>query len=457
MYLMRKLVYLLVGGAIAFAAVSCSDDPETIPSPEVRIEQSKVEKNTISCTIVPENAVACAYTCVEKGSSQPSAEQILAAGGVKVAADAATSVEIEALKWNTTYVVIAAVANADGLCAAASVELTVGEEPDLSVDLGAGANCYVVSQAGEYSFVPQHVNGLPIENIASVVWIWSTKVGGSSRQQLVSDVAYRGGKVRFTATGERGNVVLAAFSASGSIVWSWHIWCTEEPQTREHANGSVFQDRWLGAIDTAPGAAGSFGLLYQWGRKDPFFGGVDKDDCELYGEPPFTVAVNNTVMNPDYGLEWKLVDEGADIIRSAAEPTHLFHAPNHDWLSEHDETLWARTKTDYDPCPVGYRVPTSAELSDLELVTGANYDTATGGFDFTQKGVQTWWQGSGNRDVGGFLTILGQTFSWTASVSASGGDGHFSDRLNVNEDWGAMIILGNRSFAQSIRCVAERP
>lgn len=162
-------------------------------------------------------------------------------------------------------------------------------------------------------------------------------------------------------------------------------------------------------------------------------------------------------MNPDYGLEWKFVDEGGDLIRSAAEPTHFFHGPRHDWLSERNDELWARNKTDYDPCPAGYRVPTTAELSDLESVTGANYDVTAGGFNFTQNGVQTWWQGSGNRDVSGFLTILGQTFAWSASVSESSGDGRFSDRLNVNEDWGAIIFLGNRSFAQSIRCVAERP
>lgn len=457
---MRKFVCMFVGVAVAFAGVSCSDDPEAAKvAPEVRIEQGKVESNRISCTIVPAKAAACAYTYVEKGAALPTAERILAeGGGIRVAADGATPVSIEAPKWNTTYVVIAAAASADGLYAAASVELTVGEEPDRSTDLGAGANCYVVSQAGEYSFVPQHVNGLPIENIASVVWIWSTKVGGSSRQQLVSEVGYRNGKVRFTATGERGNVVLAALSASGSIVWSWHIWCTDAPQTRTHANGSVFQDRWLGAYDTAPGAKGAFGLLYQWGRKDPFFGGIDAQDCEDYSEPPFTVAVNNTIMNPDYGLEWTFVGEGADLVRSAAEPTHFFHAPSHDWLAEHNEGLWAKVKTDYDPCPAGYRVPTTAELSDLESVAATDFDLQTGGFNFTQNGVQTWWQGAGNRDIGGFLTILGQIFTWSATVQEPIGEGsstrYFSDRLII-DDWGAVVAPGNRSFAQSVRCVAE--
>ncbi|WP_417013455.1 hypothetical protein [Alistipes sp.] len=455
---MRKFVCLLVGVAVAFAGVSCSDEGESVRvEPEVGIVDGSVESNAISCTIVPAKATACAYTYVEKGAPLPSAERILAEGGNRIAADAATTVRIGALKWNTTYVVIAAVASGDGLYAAASVELTVGEEPDLSTDLGAGANCYIVSQAGDYSFVPQHVNGLPVENISSVAWIWSTKVGAGNQQKLVSDVAYRNGKVRFTATGERGNVVLAAFSASGSIVWSWHIWCTEEPQTRTHTNGSVFQDRWLGAVDTAPGARGSFGLLYQWGRKDPFFGGVDAQDCEDYAEPPFTVAVNNTIMNPDYGLEWKFVDEGADPLRAAAEPTHFFHAPKHDWLAEHNETLWARAKTDYDPCPAGYRVPTTAELSDLESVSAADFDAVTGGFNFTQNGVQAWWQGCGNRDIGGYLTIFGQIFAWTSTVQSMGsGDSafYFSERFIV-DDWGAVIAPGNRSFAQSIRCVAE--
>ncbi len=56
------------------------------------------------------------------------------------------------------------------------------------------------------------------------------------------------------------------------VAWSWHIWRTDAPAEKEAAAGCTILDRNLGATSVTPGDVSSYGLYYQWGRKDPFVG-----------------------------------------------------------------------------------------------------------------------------------------------------------------------------------------
>lgn len=60
------------------------------------------------------------------------------------------------------------------------------------------------------------------------------------------------------------------------ILWSFHIWVTEvkEQHLGMNVKGNSYTvlDRNLGATSVIPGERSSIGLLYQWGRKDPFVG-----------------------------------------------------------------------------------------------------------------------------------------------------------------------------------------
>ncbi|MBS1548549.1 MAG: T9SS type A sorting domain-containing protein [Bacteroidetes bacterium] len=125
---------------------------------------------------------------------------------------------------------------------------------------------------------------------------------------LVSNVEIEAGatpdlsriKVNIRKAKKSGNAVIA-FKVNGQIYWSWHVWVTDDPSNgvayaqdfETDVNGQPFSvqymDRNLGA--TAASFLGndwqkSGGLLYQWGRKDPFPSLVYKDNdfYEISGE-----------------------------------------------------------------------------------------------------------------------------------------------------------------------------
>jgi len=50
-----------------------------------------------------------------------------------------------------------------------------------------------------------------------------------------------------------GNAVVSLADAENHIVWSWHIWSTDEPQFIE-INGQLWMDRNMGATDTTAGS-----------------------------------------------------------------------------------------------------------------------------------------------------------------------------------------------------------
>ena len=426
--------------------------------PSVTISDVQVENNAVTFTVDPVQAVVCAYICYPVEASSltadqlPDAEQILATG-TEISASASTTVTIDTLTWETDYILAAAVRSADDLFAADTFMFSIGQEP--ATDLGTPANCYIVSEEGSYGFETKKVTGAAIADIATVDWIWATKSGSDDTQNLVTDIAYSGGRIRFNATGNRGNVVLAAFDANGTIVWSWHIWCTEQPETMTYENGKVFQDRYLGATAAVVGSTDSYGFYYQWGRKDPFYGGTEEEDPNT----PFSQAVAQTVVNPEYGLGWKYIGEGADIARSIAEPMHFFHFENNisnDWTVETDNSLWGEEKTDYDPCPAGYRIPSSSEIADLKRLGEDDYDADNSGIKYTYNGQTAWYPAQGDRDIQGTLEIYpgwGSAFIWLNDWQTFGSS-DFGNRLIIDE-WGGMLAPGARSFGHTIRCVAE--
>lgn len=232
-----------------------------------------------------------------------------------------------------------------------------------TTDLSAAgtANSYIVSHTGEYSFKAT-VKGNSSESVgtpvsAEVLWESFGTATVPSAGDLVSQVSYSDGTVSFVASEKKGNAVIAVKDATGKILWSWHIWLTDQPEEQVYYRGAgILMDRNLGATSATPGEAQTFGLLYQWGRKDPFLGkGTDLNSI--------TAPAGSSVSWPSPESRSQILSGQNTLDFSITHPMVFVKtdSESEDWFcSESDcrnDDLWTSEKTVFDPCPAGWRVP----------------------------------------------------------------------------------------------------
>ncbi|MEZ3443358.1 MAG: BACON domain-containing protein [Alistipes sp.] len=349
---------------------------------------------------------------------------------------------------------------------------TLVVQPSLApvrVDADGAANCYLLApdrKGTVYAFDATRMgNSAEPTAVAGVRIVWQ------SRPELLHRIAYdpKSGLIGVTTGSEAGNAVVAAVDAGGAIRWSWHLWVTDyDPQqslfsTPANAHGSVwhFMDRNLGALDAWPGSIGAAGLIYQWGRKDPFpgIGSADGAEPARYdgaGEPLPTV--------PEQAAQFGTLE------LAAANP-HLFYKISYktnDWTSPSDDDLWggvSRTKTKWDPCPAGWRVPLADEQgsSPYAFLTegGATWSASSRGCFYRNwwlpcTGTRVYESGALSADIGGayggmWIGTPGRANPDPESYPALYGQYFFlidSDLLfGTNKD--------SRSQGMAVRCVRE--
>ena len=275
------------------------------------------------------------------------------------------------------------------------------------------SNCFIVSQSGTYSFKPVKGNSSQsVGQVSSAEVLWET-FGTATKPNigdLIKKVSYKDDLIIFSTadTFKEGNALIAAKDANGSILWSWHIWLTDEPQGQQYKNDAgVMMDRNLGASSATPGDVGALGLLYQWGRKDPFLGSSDiSSSKEAASSKSFEkpVASNSTT---------------GTIAYATSHPTTFIYndGGNYDWQAANDNSRWQSSKTIYDPCPAGWRVPYGGKDGVWSKAKGSSssfshrYDSRNKGMDFSSdfgSGLKIWYPASGHRDYDdGVLDGLG--------------------------------------------------
>ena len=347
-------------------------------------------------------------------------------------------------------------------------EDTYGEVNNFTTDnanlsLYATANCYIVSEPGFYKI--KTVKGNSSESVGSVTSaevLWETfgtdvtpAVG-----DLVNSVSFEDGYIAFQTadTFKEGNAVIAAKDAFGKILWSWHIWFTDEPEGQEYYNNAgIMMDRNLGATSATPGDVGALGLLYQWGRKDPFLGSSSISSSTLAKSTitwPSPVSTNSSRGTVSY---------------VTAHPTIFVYASSssYDWhYSSRDNTLWTtsdKTKSIYDPCPAGWRVPDGGSSGVWSKAVGSSsyfeytYNSTNEGMNFFGKfssASTIWYPASGFRyDFDGRLGNVGyHGYFWSASPY--GNDAYFL----LFYDTGCVLPSYydiNRADGRSVRCLQE--
>ena len=215
-------------------------------------------------------------------------------------------------------------------------------------------------------------------------------------------------------------------------------------------------DRNLGATSATSGNVGALGLLYQWGRKDPFLGSSSiSSDKEAKSTITWPSAVSSD-------------SSTGTLAYATANPTTFIYAssPPYDWhYSSRDNSLWTtsdKTKSIYDPCPAGWRVPDGGSNGVWSKAVGSSstfdytYNSTNKGMNFSGKSGSAstiWYPASGYRSSSdGSLYIVGYGGScWSASPY------DYLAYYLYFFNGGYVIPSGssNRASGQSVRCLQE--
>ncbi len=322
--------------------------------------------------------------------------------------------------------------------------------------------------------------------------LWESSLG------LISDIELKYGYVRFKLpdSSARGNAVIAVYDNEGEVLWSWHIWITDRPAEQSFSIGEheiVILDRNLGATAAtcsgANDALATYGLYYQWGRKDPSMGPPS------YNYSPINL---NTAPYYDFSSDEKTAAE----VTQFAEPTLRDGVENpmylilptgqplsyiFNWTHQRYDFLWGydistgmTTKTIYDPCPYGYRVP-SSELSALFSMGSGT--AGTYGYTRTINGQQFFFPYAGFKGVDVGLNSLISSWKYVgqkgdyqssmycndADAANNGGINQYMHRSRIYvskvNSWNETNVgtytgnmhsdFANRRTAASVRCVKD--
>lgn len=362
-------------------------------------------------------------------------------------------------------------------------------EKDITIvtvsETAGAANCYIVKPGATLSIPAVEGNSADKLTFDNARLVWQDEL---AMVKSVSAGADEGVVIVQLNAGKSGNAVVAA-EKEGVIVWSWHVWvCDFDPESSamswtSSATGTTytFMDRDLGALSGEKYSPDAIGLLYQWGRKDPFVGAE---------------GVLSSVYTKKYDIDGNILREvsqerptypetdytSTNLQLSIQNPHIFYHAPSKawpvvDWLTDdaqrQNNDAWGAVsgvKTKYDPCPEGWEVPKhgdpwgfrqqynkSGKLNDTgkydpEYPWYIEYeDEYCIGFRYkTPDGKEFWFPFSGKKDCN------------TGDLSSVGGGSQYHTRDTQNTTcqeellaWGnpASESQLNRSYGSSIRCI----
>ena len=327
--------------------------------------------------------------------------------------------------------------------------------------------------------------------------VWTDQSGIIEASSLGIEGSGTNAFVRFRAPQDKiknGNAVIAVKNASGTVMWSWHLWFVHDDAlntvtctnfqghkykfTQETlgwkytalsgtsytaprkvrvkveqtvANGGVKQSAYIFITQNPGKARQGYSTLYQFGRKDAFPGTDTTPDGSFTPNGGDNMSIQNGIRHPE-----------------------TFYNDGSTWYSYNKYNLWsmdntvtgyndnAVVKTIYDPCPAGFHMPASNAFTGF-TTHGENGGTAN------VNGAEDWGWNFNNKitspDAAVFFPASGYRRHFDGSLYGVGDSGWYWSAvpndmiygcyLNFN-GWGAFPKHYNpRSYGMSVRPVAE--
>ncbi len=263
---------------------------------------------------------------------------------------------------------------------------------------------YFTTDSYGYAYEFNTRDDLTLPSSADLLW--------QSTQSMITNLTLSEDKksITFTAA-KQGNALVAIRDSEGAILWSFHLWISPV-ETVLYPNGYYVFDRNLGARSNTRGEMSSWGLYYQWGRKDPM------PELTKGNETWWAASTYYKMDNSDFRIDGIASGPGIDHYYAIKHPTTFIQkagSTNVDWIYEGgNDRLWGNPeghskpniktlkKSIYDPCPEGYMVPpmdlfsangvTIGSVANFPFFGGDPAATATdSGRTLTTNGINQWY------------------------------------------------------------------
>lgn len=223
-----------------------------------------------------------------------------------------------------------------------------------ALDVEENANCYIIDKAGDYCFKLRDAAGGRrwTGEGCSMEIIWS-----DFAKDFINEPEIIGDMVFFEAAmskDKQGNAGMALKNSDGKILWSWHLWLTDQTDFRTIEQGRLLNIP-LGSITSSRDF--QYGdhyhaLLYQYGRKDPFPNQSPESDFLAITDEGLNAFDNSGGFGTFYRRDFHqgIFDESCPMVAVETDNGWFSDTPNIKWNTDD----WDEVN---DPCPPGFSVP----------------------------------------------------------------------------------------------------
>ena len=300
---------------------------------------------------------------------------------------------------------------------------------------------------------------------------------------------------------KNGNAVIAVKNASGTVMWSWHLWFVHDDAlntvtctnfqghkykfTQENlgwkytalsgtsytsprkvrvkveqtvANGGVKQSAYITITQNPGNARRGYNTFYQFGRKDALPGIDAVSDGSFNKSGGDNMSIQNGIQHPENFYTW------GNSWRSNPPTGYTYYNL---WSMDNTTADFndnAVVKTIYDPCPAGFKMPASNAFSGF-TTNGQNGGTnnVSGAWDYgwnfnnkiSSPDATVYFPASGWREPTGSLLSNEDFGSYWSAVPYDAGYAHYGSLLSFY--LGGVLPQYSYSLAMgySVRPVAE--